>query len=247
MDTYEYRAKRVALATWGTPDSEMLLNAEGAEGWQLVSTVVAGDAVVVVMMRAKRGSARVGWLEHLRRGRPGRSRLASTLRGHRGARGGRRGSRSGSRVAGVIVRDYVGAGTLAEHLSVPAAGAIVAIPDGIDDIAAAAIGHAGSSALLVVDAAELQAGQTVLVDGATGGVGPSRSSWPSRATRSSWRPRARAGTHGRAAASMPAGRWWPCPLVRAAFLTGSTWRSTSRRPRPATTRRAADPLLHAHR
>ncbi len=56
MDTYEYRAKRVALAGWGTPDSEMLLNADGAEGWQLVSTVVSGEAVVVVMMRAKRGS-----------------------------------------------------------------------------------------------------------------------------------------------------------------------------------------------
>ncbi len=62
------------------------------------------------------------------------------------------------------------AGTLAEHALLPAAG-VAAMPDALDFVTAAAIPHAGAAASAAVDAVDPQPGQTVLVVGATGGVG----------------------------------------------------------------------------
>lgn len=77
----------------------------------------------------------------------------------------------GDRVFGVVTKPYLGDGSFAEYVTVPTSVGIAHLPDDIDDVHGAALGLAGAAALQVVDAAELQAGQTVLVVGATGGVG----------------------------------------------------------------------------
>jgi NADPH:quinone reductase-like Zn-dependent oxidoreductase len=62
------------------------------------------------------------------------------------------------------------AGTLAEFALVPAAG-VTAKPAGLDFVTAAALPLAGAAAVAAVDAIDPQPGQTVLVVGASGGVG----------------------------------------------------------------------------
>ena len=79
--------------------------------------------------------------------------------------------KAGDRVFGVVTKPYLGDGSFGEYVTVPAAVGIAALPDETDFIEGAALGLAGVAALSAVDAAELQAGQTVLVAGATGGVG----------------------------------------------------------------------------
>lgn len=64
----------------------------------------------------------------------------------------------------------VQAGAWAELIATDAEYA-VRIPAGVDSLAAGAAGLAGVTALLLIDALELSAGQSVLVVGATGGVG----------------------------------------------------------------------------
>lgn len=61
-------------------------------------------------------------------------------------------------------------GTWAEMIAIDAQYA-VAIPAGVDSVAAGAAGLAGVTALMVVDALDLAAGHSVLIVGATGGVG----------------------------------------------------------------------------
>jgi NADPH:quinone reductase-like Zn-dependent oxidoreductase len=61
-------------------------------------------------------------------------------------------------------------GTIAEYALLPAA-TVVAKPAGLAFAAAAAIPLAGAAAVAAVDAIDPQPGQTVLVNGATGGVG----------------------------------------------------------------------------
>jgi NADPH:quinone reductase len=65
----------------------------------------------------------------------------------------------------------VQAGTWAELITVPEAGGIAAQPDGLDLPAAGALALAGVTALACLDALALADGDTLLVIGATGGVG----------------------------------------------------------------------------
>ncbi|MGR7023574.1 alpha/beta hydrolase fold domain-containing protein [Geodermatophilus sp. URMC 62] len=61
-------------------------------------------------------------------------------------------------------------GTLAEYAVLPAA-SVAKKPAGLDDVTAAALPLAGAAAAQSVDAVQPQSGQTVLVNGADGGVG----------------------------------------------------------------------------
>jgi len=70
----------------------------------------------------------------------------------------------------VLLAPPVKAGTIAEYAVLPAA-SVVPKPAGLDFVTAAAIPLAGAAAAQAVDAVEPKAGQTVLVNGADGGVG----------------------------------------------------------------------------
>jgi NADPH2:quinone reductase len=77
------------------------------------------------------------------------------------------GRRVAFRGAGIgVARD----GSYAERIAVPAAG-LADVPDGVTDAQAAGVGVAGVTALDIVDLAGVEAGMTVLVLGASGGVG----------------------------------------------------------------------------
>jgi NADPH:quinone reductase-like Zn-dependent oxidoreductase len=77
----------------------------------------------------------------------------------------------GDRVFGVVTKPYLGDGSFTEYITVPTSVGLAVLPDSIDFIEGAAVGLAGVAAISAVDAAELQPGHTVLVVGATGGVG----------------------------------------------------------------------------
>ena len=70
----------------------------------------------------------------------------------------------------VLLAPPIQAGTLAEYVVLPAA-AVARKPAGIDFVTAAAIPLAGAAAVQTIEAVDAQAGQTVLVNGAAGGVG----------------------------------------------------------------------------
>lgn len=70
----------------------------------------------------------------------------------------------------VLLAPPIRVGTLAEYAVLPA-DAVVAKPAGLDFVAAAALPLAGATAVASVDAIDAQPGQTVLVVGASGGVG----------------------------------------------------------------------------
>jgi NADPH:quinone reductase-like Zn-dependent oxidoreductase len=72
----------------------------------------------------------------------------------------------------VLLIPPVQAGTLAEYAVLPAAGTAPK-PTGLDWVTAAALPLAGAAATAAVDAIDPQAGQVVLIVGATGGVGAS--------------------------------------------------------------------------
>lgn len=77
----------------------------------------------------------------------------------------------GDRVFGVVTKPFLGDGSFGEYVSVPATVGLAKLPDDIDFTTASALGLAGTAALDGFDAAEVTAGQVVLVAGATGGVG----------------------------------------------------------------------------
>jgi NADPH:quinone reductase-like Zn-dependent oxidoreductase len=77
----------------------------------------------------------------------------------------------GDRVYGVLMQPVLDAGTFAESAAVSAGYGIARLPAGLEMSAAGALGLAGTAALGVLSALDLTAGQTVLVVGATGGVG----------------------------------------------------------------------------
>jgi NADPH:quinone reductase-like Zn-dependent oxidoreductase len=78
----------------------------------------------------------------------------------------------GDPVFGVVMTPYVGGdGAFAEYLVVGERYGVAKVPDGMDLAVAGALGLAGSAALTALDALALKAGQTLLVAGATGGVG----------------------------------------------------------------------------
>jgi NADPH:quinone reductase len=61
--------------------------------------------------------------------------------------------------------------SFAEYVAVPEVPHLARIPAGVDIVQAGALGVAGAAALQAIDAVAPKAGETVLVSGATGGVG----------------------------------------------------------------------------
>jgi NADPH:quinone reductase len=79
---------------------------------------------------------------------------------------------AGDRVFGVVSDPSpLSSRSFAEYLAVPAGPNLSRVPEGVDFAAAGVLGLAGSAALQAVDAVAPAAGETVLVSGATGGVG----------------------------------------------------------------------------
>jgi NADPH:quinone reductase-like Zn-dependent oxidoreductase len=79
---------------------------------------------------------------------------------------------AGDRVFGVVSDPSpLSSRSFAEYLAVPAEPNLTRMPEGVDFASAGVLGLAGTAALQAVDAIALAAGETVLVSGATGGVG----------------------------------------------------------------------------
>ena len=76
----------------------------------------------------------------------------------------------GDRAFGSVGKPLLGAGTVAEFVTVSAS-TVTHTPGSVDDDAAAALPTAGVTALVMADALGLVDGRTVVVIGATGGVG----------------------------------------------------------------------------
>jgi NADPH2:quinone reductase len=76
----------------------------------------------------------------------------------------------GDEVFGHVGKPYLGEGTYAQAVTM-SAGSIARTPASLDFRQAAAVPLSGASALTLLDAVALAAGQTVLVIGASGGVG----------------------------------------------------------------------------
>jgi NADPH:quinone reductase-like Zn-dependent oxidoreductase len=78
----------------------------------------------------------------------------------------------GDEVFGVVAKTVpTDGGGFGEYLTTAAQFGITHIPAGLDHAAAGLLGLAGAAAVAAVDAVDLFAGETVLVSGATGGVG----------------------------------------------------------------------------
>jgi NADPH:quinone reductase-like Zn-dependent oxidoreductase len=77
----------------------------------------------------------------------------------------------GDRVFGVLMKPVLADGTLGELVTASAGFGIARIPDGVDFGPTGALGLAGAAAVGLLDALDLQPGQTLVVVGATGGVG----------------------------------------------------------------------------
>ena len=77
----------------------------------------------------------------------------------------------GDAVFGVLMKPVLADGTLGEFATVSAGFGIAQVPAGVSVADAGAVGLAGAAALGVLGALDLQVGQTLLVVGATGGVG----------------------------------------------------------------------------
>ena len=77
----------------------------------------------------------------------------------------------GDRVFGVVTKNYLGDGSFGEYVTVPTAVGVAKLPDGVEFAEGAGLGLAGTAALDAFDAAAIKDGATVLVVGATGGVG----------------------------------------------------------------------------
>ena len=77
----------------------------------------------------------------------------------------------GDRVFGVVTKAFLGDGGLGEFVTVSEAIGIAQLPAELDIAAAGALGLAGTAAVDVLDAVSPQTGDSVLISGATGGVG----------------------------------------------------------------------------
>jgi NADPH:quinone reductase-like Zn-dependent oxidoreductase len=85
-----------------------------------------------------------------------------------------RGLKAGDMVHGQFLRAPLGNGTFADYVVVPEFpdnGSLQRVPDGMPAGIAAALPTAGMTAIGALEAMSLQAGQSVLIVGATGGVG----------------------------------------------------------------------------
>jgi NADPH:quinone reductase-like Zn-dependent oxidoreductase len=78
---------------------------------------------------------------------------------------------AGDPVFGVVTKPFLGDGGFGEYVTVSEQIGITALPDGVDMTVAGTLGLAGSAALDALAAIAPQPGETVLVSGATGGVG----------------------------------------------------------------------------
>jgi NADPH:quinone reductase-like Zn-dependent oxidoreductase len=78
---------------------------------------------------------------------------------------------AGDRVFGVVTKPFVGDGCFGEYVTVSDQVGIAALPDSVEITAAGALGLAGTAALDSLAVLALQSGETVLISGATGGVG----------------------------------------------------------------------------
>jgi NADPH:quinone reductase-like Zn-dependent oxidoreductase len=79
--------------------------------------------------------------------------------------------RPGDRIFGQFLDDPVGIGTFAEFATVPESIGVSHFPSDFDPVEAAAVPTAGMTALTALDRLELGTGSTLLVVGASGGVG----------------------------------------------------------------------------
>ncbi len=79
--------------------------------------------------------------------------------------------RPGDVVFGVVMKPYLGDGGYGEFLVVGEQHGIAAVPEGLDLAQAGALGLAGAAGLQAVEAIPAPSGRTVLVSGASGGVG----------------------------------------------------------------------------
>ena len=77
----------------------------------------------------------------------------------------------GDKVFGVVTKAFLGDGGFGEYVTVPEEIGIAKLPEGVDVAAAGAVGLAGTAATDSLNAVAPQAGETVLISGATGGVG----------------------------------------------------------------------------
>ncbi|MEU0074040.1 NADP-dependent oxidoreductase [Streptomyces sp. NPDC006332] len=77
----------------------------------------------------------------------------------------------GDEVFGVVLKPYLGAGSLAQYVTVPAGHGVARIPEGLTVGDAGALAVAGATALMSLDAVALAEGETLLISGAAGGVG----------------------------------------------------------------------------
>jgi NADPH:quinone reductase-like Zn-dependent oxidoreductase len=77
----------------------------------------------------------------------------------------------GDAVFGVVMKPVLGDGSFGELVTVDAGFGVAPIPAGVDVATAGALGLAGAAALGVLDALAVRSGESVLVVGATGGVG----------------------------------------------------------------------------
>ncbi len=78
---------------------------------------------------------------------------------------------AGDAVFGVVMKPFLGAGSLAQYVTVPAGHGVARIPAGLTVGDAGALGVAGATAVRSLDAVALAGGETVLISGASGGVG----------------------------------------------------------------------------
>ncbi|MEV6968010.1 hypothetical protein AB0M47_23155 [Hamadaea sp. NPDC051192] len=71
----------------------------------------------------------------------------------------------------MVAKPFLGDGGFGEYVTIPVEIGITALPDGADPVAVGALGLAGTAAVDALTAVSPQAGETVMVSGATGGVG----------------------------------------------------------------------------
>ncbi len=69
------------------------------------------------------------------------------------------------------MKPFLGDGSLAEYVTVSEQYGIERLPEGLEVATAGVLGLAGSAAVAAIDAGGPISGKTVLVSGATGGVG----------------------------------------------------------------------------
>jgi NADPH:quinone reductase-like Zn-dependent oxidoreductase len=77
----------------------------------------------------------------------------------------------GDEVFGVVLTPALSAGAFGEYVTLPATPTVARIPAGLDHARAGVLGLAGSAATASIEAVAPRAGETVLISGATGGVG----------------------------------------------------------------------------